>query len=94
MGGERAEARRQKWWTPEEDELVLELVEEIGTKWSGIVEYLLGRTNNGVKKHFYSNMRKKLRLKRRAEAEAAEARELLAALPKEKRLPDGPAAGG
>ena len=25
-----------------------ELVEEIGTKWSEIVEYLPGRTNNGV----------------------------------------------
>ena len=69
--GERAEATAQKAWTPEEDELVLELVEEIGTKWSEIVEYLPGRTNNGVKNHFYSSMRKKLRLQRRAEAEAA-----------------------
>jgi hypothetical protein len=71
--GERAEATAQKAWTPEEDELVLELVEEIGTKWSEIVEYLPGRTNNGVKNHFYSSMRKQLRLQRRAEAEAATA---------------------
>jgi hypothetical protein len=97
-GGERAEATKQKEWTPEEDELVLELVEEIGTKWSEIVEYLPGRTNNGVKNHFYSSMRKKLRQQQRAEAEAAKAWGLLAAPPKQtgkrKRWPDGPAAGG
>ena len=99
--GERAEATKQKEWTPEEDELVLELVEEIGTKWSEIVEYLPGRTNTGVKNHFYSSMRKKLRRQQRAEAEAAiraKAWGLLAAPPKQtgkrKRWPDGPAAGG
>jgi hypothetical protein len=54
-------------WTPEEDEIVLGLVELIGTKWSEIVKHLPGRDPNGVKNHFYSNMRRRRRMQLRAE---------------------------
>jgi hypothetical protein len=54
-------------WTPEEDELVLGLVETIGTKWSEIVKHLPGREPNGIKNHFYSNMRRRRRMQLRAE---------------------------
>ena len=54
-------------WTPEEDELVLVLVELIGTKWSEIVKHLPGRDPNGIKNHFYSNMRRRRRMQLRSE---------------------------
>ena len=54
-------------WTSEEDELILALVELIGTKWSEIVKHLPARDANGIKNHFYSNMRRRQRMKHRGE---------------------------
>ena len=58
---------KQGDWTPEEDELILTLVELIGTKWSMIVKHLPGRDANGIKNHFYSNVRRRQRMKHRGE---------------------------
>ena len=43
------------------------LVEQIGTKWSEIVKHLPGRDPNGIKNHFYSNMRRRRRMQLRSE---------------------------
>lgn len=59
-------------WTPDEDELVHELVRELGTKWSEIVKHLPGRTDNGIKNRFYSNIRRQLRTQLRSETPEAE----------------------
>ena len=59
-------------WTPDEDELVHELVRELGTKWSEIVKHLPGRTDNGIKNRFYSNIRRQLRTQQRNETTEAE----------------------
>ena len=59
-------------WTPDEDELVKELVRELGTKWSEIVKHLPGRTDNGIKNRFYSNIRRQLRIQQRNETTEAE----------------------
>ena len=36
-------------WTPEEDRLIVEMVERVGHKWSAIATLLPGRTDNGVR---------------------------------------------
>ena len=36
-------------WTPEEDHLIVQMVEQVGHKWSAIATLLPGRTDNGVR---------------------------------------------
>lgn len=48
-------------WTEEEELILLEAHQELGNRWKKIAERLSGRTDNAIKNHFYSTMRKKLR---------------------------------
>ena len=50
-------------WTEEEDRLIQEGVNELGTKWSEIVKRLPGRTDNAIKNRYNSQQR---RMQRRA----------------------------
>ena len=45
-------------WTPEEDKIMFEMVQQIGTQWTRIVEHLPGRTENSIKNRYYSTLRK------------------------------------
>ena len=36
-------------WTDGEDQLIMELVQKLGTKWSKIAQMLPGRTDNAIK---------------------------------------------
>ena len=36
-------------WTGAEDQLIMELVQKLGTKWSKIAQMLPGRTDNAIK---------------------------------------------
>jgi myb proto-oncogene protein len=50
-------------FTPEEEQKLLELQRELGSKWAEIARRLPGRTDNNCKNHWYSYMRKQNRLK-------------------------------
>ena len=54
-------------WTEEEDQKLVELVQQMGTKWSKIAALLPGRTDTYVKNHWNSRMRRILRQQQKDE---------------------------
>jgi len=46
-------------WSTEEDEMIMDFVGKHGTKWSLISKTLPGRTDNSIKNHYYSSLRKR-----------------------------------
>lgn len=47
-------------FTPEEDELVIEMVKSNGTTWARIAEAIPGRTENMIKNRYYANLIKRM----------------------------------
>jgi len=47
-------------WSPQEDELLVKLLNEVGNRWSLIANQLPGRTEGQVKNRFYSSIKKRL----------------------------------
>lgn len=45
-------------YTKEEDEIILKLHEQLGNKWSIIAEHLPGRTDNEIKNHWHTSLKK------------------------------------
>lgn len=48
-----------KPWTLEEDKIIVDKVNEIGTKWSLISKQIPGRSDNSIKNRWYSNLKHK-----------------------------------
>jgi hypothetical protein len=47
-------------WKPEEDDLIVSLLKQVGNRWSLIATHLPGRTEGQVKNRFYSHLKKRL----------------------------------
>jgi len=48
-------------WTLEEELMLFESHQKLGNKWAEIAKHLQGRTDNSIKNHFYSTLRKQFR---------------------------------
>ena len=52
---------RKREWTTDEDMIIFNFQQKMGNNWSKISKFLIGRSDNTIKNHFYATVRRKLR---------------------------------
>ncbi|KAM0790626.1 hypothetical protein ACM66B_004488 [Microbotryomycetes sp. NB124-2] len=69
MGTRTGKQCRERWhnhldptivkseWTPEEEQIIIDLYERIGSKWAEMAKHLPGRPDNAIKNHFNAALR-------------------------------------